>query len=168
MNQKFQPPGTAATPRRALWRKAPHLLLAAAVVLAFSGSLGYGFLNCLDDWAYVTANPDMALGWKHFVGMLSKPVLGLWAPLPQASYLLDYLIGGFHPEVYRSINIMWHIGTVWLVLRLYRELGIRRQAAFLAALVFAVHPQRVESVVWISERKDVMCAFFSPSPVCFS
>ena len=140
--------------------KTAYLLLAGACVLAFAGALGFDFLRCQDDWAYVTGNPNLVLDLPHFIAMVTTPVLGLWTPLPQASYFLDYAIGGFHPEVYRAITLLWHIGVVWLAFRLFRELMIRRNAAFFAALLFAIHPQRVESVVWISERKDVMCAFF--------
>lgn len=140
--------------------KTAYLLLTGACVLAFAGAFGFDFLRCQDDWAYVTGNPNLVLDWAHFVGMVTTPVLGLWTPLPQASYFLDYAIDGFRPEVYRAITLLWHIGAVLLAFRLFRELMIRRNAAFFAALLFAIHPQRVESVVWISERKDVMCAFF--------
>ena len=137
-----------------------YWLLAGACLLAFGAGMGYPFLRCQDDWAYVTANEHLLAGWSHILQLASTPVLELATPLPQVSYLIDYSIGGLDPMVYHVINLLWHIGMVLLVFRLFRELGIRKQMAFWAALLFAIHPQRVESVIWISERKDVMCGFF--------
>lgn len=135
-------------------------LLAGACILTFGAGLGYPFLRCQDDWAYVTANEHLLAGWSHIFQLAVTPVLNLATPLAQVSYLIDYSIGGLDPHIYHGINLLWHIGMVLLVFRFFRELGIRREMAFLAALIFAIHPQRVESVVWISERKDVMCGFF--------
>jgi len=135
------------------------ILLAGACVIAFAGALDYPFLQ-YDDWAYVTGNPNLVLDWPHFWRMIITPVQKLATPLPQASFFLDYAIGGLQVRIYHLINLLWHIGVVYLACRLFRELGISRRTAFFLALVFAVHPQRVESVVWIAERKDVMCAFF--------
>ena len=140
--------------------KRMYWLLAGACILAFAASLNYPFLRCQDDWAYVTANRHLLAGWSHILQLMRTPVLGLSTPLPQASYLVDYSIAGKEPWIYHLINILWHTGMVLLVFRLFRELGLRRHPAFFAALIFAIHPQRVESVVWISERKDVMCGFF--------
>ena len=137
-----------------------YWLLAGVCFLAFGAGLGYPFLRCQDDWAYVTANEHLLAGWSHIVQLAATPVLELSTPLPQISYLVDYSIAGLDPWIYHFINILWHTGMVLLVFRLFRELGIRRKMAFFAALLFAIHPQRVESVVWISERKDVMCGFF--------
>ena len=135
-------------------------LLAGACFLTFAACMNYPFLGSQDDWAYVTANRHLQAGWSHIVQLAATPVLGLSTPLPQISYLVDQSIAGMKPWIYHLINILWHTGMVLLVFRLFRELGIRRNAAFFAALIFAIHPQRVESVVWISERKDVMCGFF--------
>ncbi len=137
-----------------------YFYLAAACLLAFVWGMKYPFLTCRDDWAYVTGNPHLVLSWTHFFRMAAEPVLGLPTPLPQVSYFLDFIIGGKNPAVYHLINIFWHIAAVWVVFRFFREMRFRRKTAFFAALIFAVHPQRVESVVWIAERKDVMCTFF--------
>ena len=142
------------TSKRMCW------LLAGVCFLTFAASINYPFLGCQDDWAYVTANRHLQAGWSHIVQLATTPVLGLSTPLPQISYLVDHSIAGMEPWIYHLINILWHCGMVLLVFRLFRELGIRRNAAFFTALIFAIHPQRVESVVWISERKDVMCGFF--------
>ena len=140
--------------------KRMNWLLAGACFLAFAACLNYPFLRSQDDWAYVTANPHLLAGWSHFIQLACTPVLELSTPLPQVSYLVDYSIAGIEPWIYHIINILWHTGMVLLVFLLFRELGLQRNLAFFAALIFAIHPQRVESVVWISERKDVMCGFF--------
>ncbi len=142
------------TSKRMCW------LLAGVCFLTFAASINYPFLGCQDDWAYVTANKHLLAGWSHIVQLARTPVLDLPTPLPQISYLIDWSIGGLDPQIYHIINILWHTGMVLLVFRIFRELGLRRNVAFFTALIFAIHPQRVESVVWISERKDVMCGFF--------
>lgn len=74
--------------------------------------------------------------------------------------MLDYSLWGLDGTGYHLQNIFWHILTVIAVYRCMLLFKINVWCAFLLSLAFSVHPQRVESVVWISERKDVMCAAF--------
>lgn len=122
--------------------------------LLFVNTASYEFLKC-DDGKYVFNNPNFGYSWK-----ILKPVLDLWTPLPQLSFLIDYTIGGFRASVYHIHNIIWHLGTVSMVWILLRQLGISPLAASMMSFLYAIHPQRVESVVWIAERKDVMLGFF--------
>ena len=77
------------------------------------------------------------------------------------SLMLDHALFGFAPWGYRMHNLLLHIGCVWLLAGIVRRLGGVRWAAWGAALLWAVHVQRVESVVWIVERKDVLCGFYA-------
>ena len=134
--------------------------LLALTFVIFAGALNYAPLENLDDWAYVTENPNLGFSAAQLKALVTEPVLDLYTPLPMLTYLADYACGGVSPFAYHLQNLLWHLCAVWLAWLLLRELGLRRESALLAALIFAVHPQRVESVVWISERKDVMCTVF--------
>jgi hypothetical protein len=85
---------------------------------------------------------------------------GNWHPLTWLSYMLDYQIFGLNPGVFHSINLFFHIINTLFLFFLFRKMtGYFWQSAFLASL-FALHPLHVESVAWISERKDVLSSFF--------
>ncbi|MCF7889445.1 MAG: hypothetical protein K9L78_04920, partial [Victivallales bacterium] len=74
--------------------------------------------------------------------------------------MFDYNIWGFYSFGYHLQNIFWFIAAsiaFYQILNLFR---IKPVIAFLLTLIFAVHPQRIESVVWLSERKDVVCTAF--------
>ena len=83
-----------------------------------------------------------------------------WHPLTWLSLMLDYQLFGNDPRGYHAVNLALHIGNVVLVfVVLSRMTGAIARSALVAAL-FAVHPLRVESVAWVAERKDVLCALF--------
>lgn len=112
-----------------------------------------------DDTVYFSNVRNISSSLKYcFV-----PVLGLNTPLTGFSLYLDYLIGGEEYFIFhaRLTNILLHCCSALLVFILLRQLcrsakAIPPACAAAAALVFAIHPQRVESVVWISERKDCL------------
>lgn len=83
-----------------------------------------------------------------------------YLPLTMYSYMFDYAIWGLNGIGYHLQNVFWHILAVLAVFGLMKHFGLNPWLAFALSLVFSIHPQRVESVVWISERKDVMCAAF--------
>ena len=131
-----------------------------AVCLAvFASSLTYPFLEGMDDNVYVTRNVDrLRWNWANIAHWLSRPYLGSYLPLTMISYMVDHAIWGLNPLGYHLQNLLWHTVAVLGVYACFIQLGVRRSVAFCVCLLFAVHPQRVESVVWISERKDVLCA----------
>ena len=86
--------------------------------------------------------------------------VGNWHPLTWLSLMADYQIGGLNPMVFHITNVILHLANaLLLVLVLSRITGSFWRSAFVGAL-FALHPQHVESVAWISERKDVLSALF--------
>lgn len=148
---------------------APCLVFAAAFV-TFLPALGADFVNW-DDFDNVVKNTGVhGLGPAQLRWMWTGTVLGHWIPLTWMSFGLNYALGGLNPRGYHLLNLLLHAAgaTVFffIVRRLLRaagaagaEPGLSVGAGF-AALLFAVHPLRVESVVWVTERKDVLCGFF--------
>lgn len=137
------------------------LLLALLTLLVFYRSLDYPLLQSWDDNLYVLNNteklkPEMA-NLKHWA---ISGCVGNYQPLTLYSYMLDYALWGTRARGYHLQNLAWHLLAVCLFFLCLIRLKARPFAAAIAAAVFAVHPQRVESVVWISERKDVLCAAF--------
>ncbi len=144
--------------RRPLWIGA---LLLAATLLAFWRVGECGFVN-LDDDAYVEFQPLVNQGLRPagivwaFTGVHSSN----WHPLTTLSHQLDCQLFGVRPAPMHWENLMWHALNALLVFAAWRALtGALWRPAMVAAL-FALHPLHVESVAWISERKDVLCAFF--------
>lgn len=123
--------------------------------------IGYGFLNW-DDRAYVTANPLVSAGLT-FRGIAEAFVSFAcfnWHRLTLVSHMLDVSlfsdwVGGHH-----LTNVLLHTVNALLVLTLAWRLTLRWPESLVVAAVFAAHPQRVESVAWVSERKDLLCGLF--------
>jgi tetratricopeptide (TPR) repeat protein len=145
------------TPIRAL----TLALLAAATLAAFAGVSGNGWI-LLDDPLYVTREPHVALGltldgvrWS-----LAEPHGLNWHPLTTWSHMLDVTLFGLAPAGHHAVSLLLHaLNAVLLALALFRLTGAWWRSLLVAAL-FALHPLRVESVAWISERKDVLSGLF--------
>ena len=137
------------------------LLLILAIVAAYWPINHAGFLN-FDDNQYVTNNPRVFLGfspvslkWAFTTFHASN-----WHPLTWLSHVLDCQIFGYRPAAHHWVNVGFHCANSCLLfLLLWRLTSCFARSAFVAAL-FALHPVHVESVAWISERKDVLSAFF--------
>jgi protein O-mannosyl-transferase len=136
-------------------------LLLLAVWLVFRPATDYGFVN-FDDDVYVTDNPELldGLSPKGIAFALTTTRGSQWAPLTWLSYLLDYEVYGLAPWGYHLTNLLLHAATTVLLFLVLRQMtGGLWSSAFVAA-VFAIHPLRVESVVWVAERKDVLSGLF--------
>lgn len=135
--------------------------LLAATVLAFWGVGACGFVN-LDDDAYVEHQPLVNQGLRSagiawaFTGVHSSN----WHPLTTLSHQLDCELFGLTPAPMHWVNLGWHALNALLVFLVWRALTHALWRSAIVATLFAVHPLHVESVAWISERKDVLCAFF--------
>lgn len=135
--------------------------LIAATWLAFAGTLRHGFID-YDDPAYVAANPQIQAGlsWSNIVWAFTHIHSHNWHPLTTISHMLDCQLFGVQPAEQHLVNLLLHTFSVLLLfLWLEKVTGNLWNSAFVAAL-FAIHPLRVESVAWISERKDVLSGFF--------
>jgi protein O-mannosyl-transferase len=142
-------------------RHAPWLALAAillATFVVYLPSLGNGFTNW-DDPHYVTDNPVVLRPTLHAV--LTTPVVGAHTPLTTATLALDHRLWGLRPGPYHRVNLLLHLANTALVFAFVRALSRGRFWTTVAtSLFFGIHPMHVESVAWITERKDVLYAFF--------
>jgi Tfp pilus assembly protein PilF len=135
-------------------------LLFAGTVFLFSRSLDYGFLN-YDDPSYLTNNPYVQAGltWPGLVWAFTGAT-DYWHPLTWLSHMLDWELYDEIPFGHHLTSILWHALNAVLVFLVFRRLTAAFWAAAFAAALFAWHPLRVESVTWVTERKDVMSGCF--------
>lgn len=155
----MQAPSPARRPPWPPWCAA--LVLAAVVVLVWLPAARLPFIS-LDDPDYVSDNPHVAAGltWPGVEWAFTTVHASNWHPLTWLSHLLDATLFGPGPLGPHSVNLALHAANAALLLLLLQRLtGAFWRSALVAAL-FALHPLRVESVAWVSERKDVLCAFF--------
>ncbi len=140
------------------WIAAALIVLA---ILPYLQTLSYEFVN-FDDGAYVAENPlvHQGLTWSNLVWASTTMSAGNWHPLTWLSHMLDCQIFGVRPGWHHLVNALLHgANTVLLFVVLRAMTGAAWRSALVAAL-FAVHPLHVESVAWISERKDLLSTFF--------
>jgi protein O-mannosyl-transferase len=135
--------------------------LAAITWLIFGQTLGHQFVT-YDDPQYVYENVKVAAGLtlEGVSWAFTHTVAGNWHPLTTISHMLDCQLYGLKPAGHHFTNVLLHtIAVILLFLVLRKMTGTLWRSAFVAAL-FAIHPLHVESVAWISERKDVLSAVF--------
>jgi len=135
-------------------------ILAGITFFTFWPTLRNGFTNW-DDEGYVVDNPDIkGCTFHNVVKVFSSTYVGNYQPLTMLSYMAEYRFFQLNPLVYHCTNLLLHIINCLLVFALFYGLSGKQLTSLLVALLFAVHPMRVESVAWIAERKDVLSAFF--------
>lgn len=145
------------------------LAVFALGVLPFLGALHGEFLNWDDRMALLENEAWRGFGSEQLAWMATSFHMGHHMPLTWLSWALDHAIWGLDPFGFHLTNVLLHgVNAVLVFLLAERVLGLapkldprsRRWSAVFAALLFAVHPLRVESVAWITERRDVLsCAF---------
>ena len=135
--------------------------LIAAILFIYVQVGRYKFIE-LDDDKYVYNNPVVTRGvttegisWAFTKGYASN-----WHPLTWLSHMLDCELFGLNPAGHHLTSVAIHTATALLLLLLMYLLAKKFYKSVFVAFVFAVHPLRVESVAWVSERKDVLSAFF--------
>ncbi len=138
-----------------------YLVLTVSALLVFWQVRNFNFVN-YDDGIYVSENPHVLNGLTvdNVIWAFTTGYANFWHPLTWLSYMLDGQLFGSNPAGYHFTNLFLHIAnTLLLFLVLKQMTNALWQSAFVAAL-FALHPLHVESVAWVSERKDVLSAFF--------
>jgi len=131
-------------------------LLLLIVFGAFYPSLKCGFVN-FDDDNYVVNNTSISsLSVPNLKAIFGSFFVGHYQPLTILSYLLDYQLFKLNPFGYHLTNLILHsfnsLLVFWLIYLLSGNIGV----SFLTAILFAIHPLRVESVAWVSERQDAL------------
>jgi tetratricopeptide (TPR) repeat protein len=136
------------------------VLLAIVTLAVYAPARHYDFV-ALDDPLYVSENPHVAgLTAQNVAWAWTNRHGGYWIPLVWMSYMLDVTAFGPGPGGHHSTNVGFHLlNTLLLFWVLLRMTGAAWRSGLVAAL-FAVHPLHVESVAWITERKDVVSACF--------
>ncbi len=176
VSQRKSPAGHAA-PAKAekktrLYTIAVSALLLLAVGLVF-GQVRHFDFAVIDDGEYVTDNPQIksGLSWATVKWSFTHTVAANWHPLAMMSHALDCTLFGQNAGAHHLGNVAFHAANTvllfWLLLSLLRDnerfradpTGRVWLCAVVAAL-FSLHPLRAESVGWVSERKDVLSAFF--------
>ncbi len=136
-------------------------LLAALVVAVFWPARGFEFLR-FDDPIYVTSNPLVqgGLSWSSIAGSF-LPRDGNLVPLTWISLAADASLRGTAPGGFHETNVLLHALAAALLFVFLRSATGATGRSWVVAALFALHPQRAESVAWISERKDVLSAVFA-------
>ncbi len=145
------------------------LALLAFVFVLYIPALSHGFTNW-DDHGYVLDNPNIALTAKNLQAIFTGFCMGNYHPLTMLSLSVDHAFGGTSNAFpYHLTNVLWHVLNTALVyffsLRLSKG---QHWVALFSAFFFAAHPMHVESVAWVSARKDVLyTAFFFGSLLAY-
>jgi protein O-mannosyl-transferase len=163
----------ALGPRASFLKWGIPILIVVLTLAAFYPALQNKFVNW-DDYKNIVENPHYrGLGWKNIAWMFTTFHMGHYQPLSWLTLGLDYVFWGINPFGYHLTNLILHganaIVFYYVSFRLLSLLDATPSsrkthalpiAAALAALFFAIHPLRVESVAWVTERRDVLSGFF--------
>jgi len=137
------------------------VLLTVVTLATFWPVVRHDFIN-LDDHNYVVENPAVQMGftWKAVAWAFTTGRGSNWHPLTWLSHMLDVQLFGLNAGGHHLTSLLLHTANTLLLFFLLKQMtGALWRSAFVAAL-FALHPLHVESVAWVSERKDVLSTFF--------
>lgn len=138
-----------------------YAALLALIWFVFGQTKSFPFIN-FDDPEYVYEVPEInsGLNWHNIAWAFTHWPSTNWFPLKNISHMFEFQFFGPNPGAFHLTNVFLHAISALLLLLLLRQMtGAIWKAAFVAA-IFAIHPLRVESVVWIEERKDVLSGVF--------
>ena len=154
---------------RPAWRVAPFAL-ALVTAVVFAPVLRAGFLDWDDPINFLENPYYRGLGWPQLRWMLTASVMGHWIPVTWLTLGADFAVWGMNPFGYHLTNLLLHAVSAALFYLVARRLlglamptaspGTVSLGAAVAAFYFAVHPLRVESVAWITERRDLTSGLF--------
>ena len=143
-------------------------LLAVIVFFVFVPNVNNEFLKCWDDHIYIVDNALIhELTWTNIKAIFSNFTLGNYHPLTLLFYSVEYLFFQTSPAGYHLVSIILHMINCLLVCWLIYKLSRNGLVSLLAGLLFAIHPLRVESVAWIADQKDLLCALFFFAAIIF-
>ena len=152
------------------------LLVLSAVFVAYSEALNNGFITTWDTGIFVVDNNYIrSFSWENIQWMFTTVYKSYWHPLTWVSHASTYSLFGLDPWGHHLVSIIIHAlntSLLFVLVMLLMSFKTENHSGFapfnnkilltagLTAFLFGVHPQHVESVVWITERKDVLCLFF--------
>ena len=135
--------------------------LGLLVIVIYAQTTRFDFIN-LDDNLYVYANPFLqnGLNWNSVKWAFTSYWSANWHPLTWLSHGLDISLFGLSAGSHHAVNVVFHLINSILVFVVFRRMTGQGWLSLIVAALFAVHPAHVESVAWISERKDVLSTLF--------
>lgn len=133
----------------------------AAIFAAYAGVVNCGFVH-LDDTSHVFENATVKAGLtsEGIRKVFTESHASLYVPLTTLSFMADVSLFGMNPAAMHAENVLWHSGAAVLLFLALRRLTGRLWPSAMVAALFGLHTVNVESVAWVSERKNVLCAFF--------
>ncbi|MEW6668810.1 MAG: tetratricopeptide repeat protein [Thermodesulfobacteriota bacterium] len=137
------------------------LSLAVVTLTVFWQVQGFEFL-IWDDYAYIVDNPHVrsGLSMENVLWAFTTAHASYWHPLAWLSHMLDCELYGLNPLGHHFNTLLIHLASTLILFHVLRKMtGALWQSAFVAA-IFVIHPLRIESVAWVTERKDVLSVFF--------
>src|SRR5215831_1225438 len=137
------------------------LALVAVTAAIYWPARGFEFLN-FDDPQYVTENPHVRRGltWTGIKWAFTHAHSSNWHPLTWLSHMLDWQLFALRSAAPHLVNVALHIANTLLLFGWLKRFAAPIWVSAVIAGWFALHPTHVESVAWISERKDVLSALF--------
>jgi Tfp pilus assembly protein PilF len=135
--------------------------------IAFIPALTNDFVNWDDDYNLANNTNTALLSWENIKHIFSEPVIGNYNPLPILTFTIERAFFGLNPTAYHVNNVLLHLICVFFIYRIFKSLNLSAFAAAVGALLFGIHPMRVESVAWVTERKDVLFGAFFLSALWF-
>lgn len=157
-HETLPPLSSSESKKSATKALATGFALVALTVIAYWPALNCGFI--WDDNDYVYDNPQLeslqGLG-KIWLDVDASPQ---YYPLVFTTFWIEHKLWGLQPQGYHAVNVLLHAIAVLLVWQILMEIGCSSFVACIAAAIFAVHPVHVESVAWITERKNVLSGVF--------
>jgi len=149
------------------YRVAILIFILFATFVAYFSIRNHEFTNW-DDNEYIVNNQtiqstDLQSTFKHFTSFQG----GNYHPLTMISYAINYYFSNTSPPPYLFTNVLIHLINIVLVFLLFKSITTNDFFSLLVALIFAIHPLRIESVAWASERKDVLYALFFLSSLIY-
>jgi len=157
-------------PRPRIAARAVPLGIALLTVAVFLPVLRAGFVDWDDPINFLENPYYRGLGWRQLRWMLTASVMGHWIPVTWLTLGADFAVWGMNPFGYHLTNLLLHTASAVVFYLVSRRLlglampatspGLRVLAAAASALFFALHPLRVESVAWITERRDLTSGLF--------
>ena len=142
------------------------LVLVAVTFMAFEQVRNNEFVN-FDDGVYVYENPNVynglsckSVGWAFKTFDFSDTLTGHWMPVSWLSHMLDCQLYGLDPAGLHITSLLFHIANTLLLFWVLKNMTSAIWPSAFVAVLFAVHPLHVESVAWVTERRDVLSLFF--------
>lgn len=151
------------------------LLLAGLIAAAFAGVWNHNFVNWDDNYILTENEAYRGLSAEHLQWMWETRLLGHFQPLTWLTYAVDHTLWGMNPRGYLLQNLIWHwLGAwffFWIASQWFRWAGQTKEHAWALGLavaaLWAIHPLRVESVAWATERRDVLSGAWLLAAVAF-